>query len=83
MSPKAQKPRSGARSAGSELFSRIMDAAICLDQIHMVLDDGWQELHAVLRFGCRRILTHFGWTDVCILRAVLDVGRPRPGEGAR
>jgi len=43
-------------------------AAIRLDQIReqIVLDDEWHALHAILRFGYGRILTHFGWTDVCI-----------------
>ena len=47
-------------------------AAIRLDQIReqIVLDDEWHALHAILRFGYGRILTHFGWTDVCIPLAV-------------
>jgi hypothetical protein len=49
-------------------------AAIRLDQIReqIVLDDEWHALHAILRFGYWRILTHFGWTDVCIPLAVYD-----------
>ena len=52
----------------------VVGAAIRLDQIReqIVLDDEWHALHAILRFGYWRILTHFGWTDVCIPLAVFD-----------
>jgi hypothetical protein len=52
----------------------VLGAAIRLDQIReqIVLDDEWHALHAILRFGYWRILTHFGWTDVCIPLAVYD-----------
>ncbi len=52
----------------------LVGAALRLDQIReqIVLDDEWHALHAILRFGYGRILTHFGWTDVCIPLAVFD-----------
>src|SRR5438093_13553475 len=56
------------------LAAVAVGAAIRLDQIReqIVLDDEWHALHAILRFGYGRILTHFGWTDVCIPLAVYD-----------
>jgi len=52
----------------------VVGTALRLDQIReqIVLDDEWHALHAILRFGYGRILTHFGWTDVCIPLAVYD-----------
>jgi hypothetical protein len=52
----------------------VAGAVIRLDQIReqIVLDDEWHALHAILRFGYGRILTHFGWTDFCIPLAVFD-----------
>jgi hypothetical protein len=48
--------------------------ALRLDQIReqILLDDEWHALHALMRFGYARILTHFGWTDFCIPLAVFD-----------
>jgi hypothetical protein len=52
----------------------VAGAAIRLDQIReqIVLDDEWHALHALMRFGYGRLLTHFGWTDFCIPLAVYD-----------
>lgn len=56
------------------LAAVAVGAAIRLDQIReqIVLDDEWHALHAILRFDYGHILTHFGWTDVCIPMAVFD-----------
>jgi len=56
------------------LAAVVAGAVIRLDQIReqIVLDDEWHSLHALLRFGYGRILTHFGWTDVCIPLTVYD-----------
>jgi hypothetical protein len=63
--------RDAARRLGSEaglLAAAAFGAAIRLDQIReqIVLDDEWHALHAILRFGYGRVLTHFGWTDAGI-----------------
>src|SRR2546426_6677733 len=75
-----REPLGSVRGAGGGASRRLpgelgllgavaVGAAIRLDQIReqIVLDDEWHAL-----FGYRRILTHFGWTDVCIPLAVYD-----------
>ena len=66
----ARDLRGGLGLLGAAAFG----AAIRLDQIReqIVLDDEWHALHALMRFGYGRILTHFGWTDVCIPLAAFD-----------
>src|SRR5207249_1844313 len=71
---RAMDVRQAFRSELGLLGAVVVGAAIRLDQIReqIVLDDEWHALHAILRFGYGRILTHFGWTDVCIPLAVFD-----------
>ena len=71
---RAMDARHALRKELGLLGAVVVGAAIRLDQIReqIVLDDEWHALHAILRFGYGRILTHFGWTDVCIPLAVFD-----------
>jgi hypothetical protein len=70
----ARPPGGWLRHELALLAAIAAGAAIRLDQIRdqIVLDDEWHALHAILRFGYGRLLTHFGWTDVCIPLAVFD-----------
>jgi hypothetical protein len=56
------------------LVAAVVGAALRLDQIRdqILLGDEWHALHAIVRFDYAHILTHFGFTDVCIPLAVLD-----------